>query len=88
VLAAAIIAFVMVKAYWLFDLSLVLSESIFRALFVAESTSETSGNFYQTTRRKDPKDRQIHASRRENYVSQKSKEIKRRQEKEGPVEYD
>jgi hypothetical protein len=35
----------------------------------AVSTSETSVNFYQTTRRNNPEDNHIHARRRENLKS-------------------
>jgi hypothetical protein len=43
--------------------------SIIRAIalmMVAASTSETSVNFYQTTRRSNPEDSHIHTRRREN----------------------
>jgi hypothetical protein len=36
----------------------------------AESTSETSVNFYQTTRRNNPEDSHLHNRRRENLKSQ------------------
>jgi hypothetical protein len=35
----------------------------------AENTSETSVNFYQTTRRNNPEDSHIHVRRRENLKS-------------------
>jgi hypothetical protein len=39
----------------------------------AASTSETSVNFYQTTRRNNPEDSHFHTRRRENLKSHKSK---------------
>jgi hypothetical protein len=36
----------------------------------AESTSETSVNLYQTTRRNNPEDNRLHTRRRENLKSQ------------------
>jgi hypothetical protein len=35
----------------------------------AASSSETSGNFYQTTRRNNPEDSHLHIRRRENLKS-------------------
>jgi hypothetical protein len=37
----------------------------------AASTSETSVNFYQTTRRNNPEDSHVHTHRRENLKSQR-----------------
>jgi hypothetical protein len=44
----------------------VLTASIIRAMMEAESTCETSVNFYQTTRRYNPEDSHLHSRRREN----------------------
>jgi DNA polymerase III delta prime subunit len=49
-----------------------LAPSIIRALtdlmMEAESTSETSENVYQTTRRYNPEDSRLHTRRRENLI--------------------
>jgi hypothetical protein len=66
--------------WWKFtDISEVLSASIFRAISIiralialqmeAVSTSETSVNFYQTTRRNIPEDSHLHTRRCENLKS-------------------
>jgi hypothetical protein len=47
----------------------VLAVSIIRADYEAGSTSETSVNFYQTTRRNIPEDRHLHTRRRGNLKS-------------------
>jgi hypothetical protein len=49
--------------------------SIIRAIKAA-STSETSVNFYQTTRRYNPEDNHIHTRRRENLTSYKYEQFK------------
>jgi hypothetical protein len=41
----------------------------------AESTSETSENFYQTTRRNNPEDSHLHTRRRENMNSQRFRSV-------------
>jgi hypothetical protein len=41
----------------------------------AASTSETSINFYQTTRRKNPEDNHLHTRRRENPKSHKNNSV-------------
>jgi hypothetical protein len=51
------------------DVSEVLVASIIRAMMEAASTSETSVNFYQTTRRNNPEDSHLHTRRRENLKS-------------------
>jgi hypothetical protein len=43
--------------------------SVIRAMMVAASTSETSVNAYQTTRRYNPEDSHLHTRRRENLRS-------------------
>jgi hypothetical protein len=40
-----------------------------RLMMEAASTSETSVNFYQTTRRNNPEDSHLHTRRRENLKS-------------------
>jgi hypothetical protein len=50
--------------------SLVLAASIIRAA----NTSETSVNYYQTTRRKNPQDNHLLSRRRENLKSQQGKQ--------------
>jgi hypothetical protein len=52
------------------DVSEVLAASIIRAMTV--STSETSENFYHTTRRNFPEDNRLHIRRRENLKSHKA----------------
>jgi hypothetical protein len=50
----------------------VLASSIIKAMMTeAASTSETSINFYQTTRRYNPEDSHLHTRRRENLKSYK-----------------
>jgi hypothetical protein len=52
------------------DVSEVFAASIIIALMMeAASTSETSVNFYQTTRRNIPEDNHLHTRRRENLKS-------------------
>jgi hypothetical protein len=55
------------------DVSEILAASIIRALSAlmmeAASTSETSTNFYQTTRRNNSEDSHLHTRRRENLKS-------------------
>jgi hypothetical protein len=46
----------------------VLAASIIRAMMKAASTSETSVNFYQTTRRNNPEGIHLHIRRRENMI--------------------
>jgi hypothetical protein len=41
----------------------------------AAATSETSVNFYQTTRRNNPEDNHLHSRRRENLKSHKVNEV-------------
>jgi hypothetical protein len=57
------------------DVSEVLAASIIKAIIAlmmdVASTSETSVNVYQTARRNNPKDSQIHNCRRENLKSHK-----------------
>jgi hypothetical protein len=53
----------LVEVYRLSD---VLAASIIRAMIEAASTSETSVNFYQTTRRSNPEDSRLHTRGREN----------------------
>jgi hypothetical protein len=45
---------------------------VYRRMVEAASTSETSVNFYQTTRRNNPEDSHIHTRRRQNLISQLS----------------
>jgi hypothetical protein len=52
-----------------YEVSEVLAASIIRAMMEAGSTSETSVNFYQTTRRNNPQDSHLHTRRRENLKS-------------------
>jgi hypothetical protein len=52
------------------DGSEVLTASIIRAM-IAVSTSETSANFYEITRRNIPDDSHLHTLRRENLKSHK-----------------
>jgi hypothetical protein len=53
------------------EVSEVFTASINRApMMESVSTSETSVNFYQTTRRNIPEDRHLHTRRRENLKSQ------------------
>jgi hypothetical protein len=47
----------------------VLNASIIVLMMEAEITSETSANFYQTTRRNIPEDIHLHTRRRENLKS-------------------
>jgi hypothetical protein len=59
------------EVWWKFtDVSEVLAVSIIRALIAlmmeAASTSETSVDFFHTTRRNDPEDSHLHTRRREN----------------------
>jgi hypothetical protein len=50
----------------------VLAASIIRTIALeAASTSETSVNYYQTTRRNNPEDSHLHTRRRENLKSHK-----------------
>jgi hypothetical protein len=54
------------------DVSEVLTASIIRAIVLlmeAARTSETSGNVYQTTRRKSPENSHLHTRRRKNLKS-------------------
>jgi hypothetical protein len=51
------------------DISEVLTASIIRATMEAASTSGTSLNIYQTTRRNIPEDSHLHNRRRENLNS-------------------
>jgi hypothetical protein len=55
------------------DVSVVLAASIIRAMIAlimeAVSTSETSVNFYHTTRHNNPEDSHLHTRRRENLKS-------------------
>jgi hypothetical protein len=53
------------------DVLEVLPASITRTMSMMEaaSTSETSVNFYQTTRRNNPQDSHLHTRRRENLKS-------------------
>jgi hypothetical protein len=55
--------------YKVTDVSEVLAASIIRAMMEAASTSETSVNFYQTTRRNISEDSHLHARRREKLKS-------------------
>jgi hypothetical protein len=58
----------------LIDVSQVLAAFIIRAIALmmkAVSTSETSVNFYQATRRNNPEDSHLHTRRRENLKSHK-----------------
>jgi hypothetical protein len=48
----------------------VLAASIIALIMEAASTSETSVNFYQTTRRNNPEDSRLHIRRRKNLKSQ------------------
>jgi hypothetical protein len=50
----------------------VVAASSIRAMMEAASTSETSANFYQTTRRTDTEDSHLHTRRRENLKSHKT----------------
>jgi hypothetical protein len=47
--------------------------SIIALMMEAESTSETSVNFYKTTRRNNPEDNHLHTRRRENLKSHNSR---------------
>jgi hypothetical protein len=47
-----------------------LAEVLFALMMQAVSTSETSANFYQTTRRNILEDSHLHTRRRENLKSQ------------------
>jgi hypothetical protein len=51
------------------DVSEVPIASIIRAMMKAVSTSETSANFYETTRRNIPEGGHLHTRRRENLKS-------------------
>jgi hypothetical protein len=51
------------------DVSEMLAASVIRAIMEAASTSKTSVNFYQTTRRNNPEDNYPHTRRRENLKS-------------------
>jgi hypothetical protein len=51
------------------DVSELLNASSIMTMMEAVSTSETSVNFYPTTRRKIPEDSQLHTRRRENLKS-------------------
>jgi hypothetical protein len=51
------------------DVSEVLTASNIKAMMEAVSTSETSVNIYQTTRRIIPEDKHLHTRRRENLKS-------------------
>jgi hypothetical protein len=53
----------------LVDISEVLSASIIALIMEAVRTSETSVNFYQTTRRYNPEDSRLHTRRREKLKS-------------------
>jgi hypothetical protein len=44
--------------------------ALFTLMMEATNISETSVNFYQTTRRNNPEDSHLHARRRENLKSQ------------------
>jgi hypothetical protein len=60
-----------------YDVSEVLASSIIRVMMAliteAASTSETSVNVYQTTRRNNPADSHLHTRRRENLKSHQPK---------------
>jgi hypothetical protein len=60
-----------VVRYKITDVSEVLAASIITTglMMEAASTSETSGNFYQTTRRNNPEDSHLHTRRRKNLKS-------------------
>jgi hypothetical protein len=45
------------------------AEAMITMMMEAASTSETSVNFYQTTRRNNPEERRIHTRRRKNLKS-------------------
>jgi hypothetical protein len=51
----------------------VLWDVVIALMMGAASTSETSVNFYQTTRRNNPEDSQLHTHRRENLKSHPTK---------------
>jgi hypothetical protein len=53
------------------DVSEMLAVSIIALMMEAASTSETSVNFYQTTRRINPEDSPLHIRRHENLKSHK-----------------
>jgi hypothetical protein len=53
------------------DVSEALAVSIIRAMMEAVRTSETSVNFYQSTRRNIPEEIHLHTRRRENLKSRK-----------------
>jgi hypothetical protein len=56
--------------FWVVALcSLVEVETLIALMMEAASTSETSVNFYQTTRRNIPKDSNLHSRRSENLKS-------------------
>jgi hypothetical protein len=69
------------RAVWLkfADVLEVLTASMIRAIITlmmeAESTSETSVNLYQTTRRKNAEDSCLHSRRRENPKSHNTNSI-------------
>jgi hypothetical protein len=59
--------------WWKFtDVSEELAATIIALMMVAASASETSLNFYQITRRKNPEDSHLHTRRRENLKSHKA----------------
>jgi hypothetical protein len=56
--------------WWTFtDVSEVFAASVIRAVMEAASTSETSVNFYQTTRRNNQEDSHLPTRRRDNLKS-------------------
>jgi hypothetical protein len=51
--------------------SIITATLLIALMMAAESTSETSVNFYQTTRRNNPENSHLHTRRRENLKSYK-----------------
>jgi hypothetical protein len=58
------------KTAVLWAVGLVLVASIIALMMDAASTTETSVNFYQTTRRNNPEDSHLHTCHREDLKSQ------------------
>jgi hypothetical protein len=56
-----------VDLYKITSISEVCTASIIALMMEAASTSETSVNLYQSTRRYNPEDSHIHSHRRENF---------------------